>query len=169
MAERFPKLYDKPFLSIDQLGMGKTNDVMRDVCLSADSSGFGRDAGTLTSMRWVHGGRGADVTVVRTGTYVLDRAAATGNEWLSLGGDRWRYQFPPDKTCGGPDSVCLVEARYASESVNAVPADRYLILAGEHAAILYLRDGQYAMTYRNIHGAVTRSDSVTVRGGEFVH
>jgi hypothetical protein len=167
MAQRLPKLYDKPFLSIDQLGVGKTNDVMRNVCTLAGSSESSKGAGALTSMRWAPGGRGADIIVVRTGNHVLDRAAASGNEWLSLGGERWRYPFSIDGACAG--ATCLVEARYVNEPANAVPADRYLALAGEHAANLFLRDGEYAVTYRNAGGAVTHMDSVTVREGRFIH
>jgi len=163
MAELLPKFYKKSFLSIDQLGKG--NDVMRSMCIPDGSFAHDERPGTLASMRWVPGGRGADITVWRTKVEVLSRAAVSeGNEWLSLGGRRWRYRFNTVEGCSKP-GICLVEARYADESANAVPADRYLALDSEPFANLYLRNGHYVVTYRDARGMVVRSTPITVQGG----
>lgn len=163
MAELLPKLYDKPFLSIDQLGKG--NDVMRSICAPTDKSIT--HGGMLASMRWKPGGRGTDVTVFRTGSYSLERTATEGNAWLKLGGDRWRYRFNTTEGCGKP-GTCLVEARGADESAGAVPADRYLALSSENFVDLYLRDGSYMVSYRDALGAVLRATSITVHEGKQV-
>jgi hypothetical protein len=167
MAKLLPRLYAKPFLSIDQLG--STNDVMSSICHLSDSSAGDRAAGTLSSMHWRSGGRGTDITVWRTGAYVLNRQIGPGSEWLSLGGARRHYRFSTDDACGESSKVCLVEARYASEPGNAVPADRYLVSGTEHSADLYLRDGRYVVTYRNASGVVKRTDVLTTRDGILSH
>lgn len=167
MAKLLPKLYAKPFLSIDQLG--NTNDVMNSTCHLSGSSADDRAAGTLSSMRWRSGGRGTDITVWRTGAYALDREVGPSSEWLSLGGARRHHRFSTDDACGESGKVCLVEARYASEPENAVPADRYLVSGTEHFADLYLRDGQYVVTYRNASGVLKRTDVITARGGILSH
>jgi hypothetical protein len=163
MAELLPKMYGKPFLSIDQLDKG--NDVMGSICTPARASGSNEGAAALASMHWKPGGRGTDVTVFRTGSYSLERAATKDGAWLSLGGDRWRYRFNTDEICGKSDRPCLVEARYATEPANAVPADRYLVSGNEHAADLYLRDGQYVVSYRNARGVVVLSHSMVAHAG----
>ncbi|HKR77844.1 MAG TPA: hypothetical protein VJR95_14395 [Rhodanobacter sp.] len=165
MAELLPKFYEKPFLSIDQLGKG--NDVMRSICIPDGSSGDGEKPGVLASMRWVPGVRGTDIAVWRTKATVLSRAASEGNEWLSLGGERWRYRFSTVEGCGKP-GICLVAARYANEPANAVPADRYLALGSESFANLYLRNGRYVVTYSDARGVVVRSTPITVQEGMFV-
>jgi hypothetical protein len=167
MAKLLPRLYAKPFLSIDQLG--STNDVMGSICHLSDSSAGDRAAGTLSSMHWRSGGRGTDITVWRTGAYALNRQIGPGSEWLSLGSARRHYRFSTDDACGESSKVCLVEARYASEPGNAVPADRYLVSGTEHSADLYLRDGRYVVTYRNASGVVNRTDVLTTRDGIFSH
>lgn len=164
MAELLPGFYGKPFLSIDQLGKG--NDVMNDVCTLGSSSGHDVKPRILASMRWMPGGRGTDITVWRTEADDLSRAAKAGDEWLSLGGERWRYRFDTIEGCG-KSGICLVEARYANEPADAVPADRYLALDSESFADLYLRNGRYVVTYRDAHGMVARSMPVSVQGGVF--
>lgn len=162
MAELLPGFYGKPFLSIDQLGKG--NDVMNDVCIPDSPSGHGVKPGTLASMRWMPGGRGTDITVWRTATDDLSRAAGAGDEWLTLGGERWRYRFDTVEGCGKP-GICLVEARHADEPADAVPADRYLALGSESSADLYLRNGRYVVTYRDARGTVVRSTPISVQAG----
>jgi hypothetical protein len=164
MAELLQVFYGKPFLSIDQLG--KRNDVMRSVCKPAGSSSHDEKQGALASMRWMSGGRETDITVWRTKADDLSRAASEGNEWLSLGGVRWRYSFNTLDGCGKP-GVCLVEARYADEPANAVPADRYLALGSDPFTNLYLRDGRYVVTYSNARGVAVRSMSIAVSEGKF--
>lgn len=159
MAELLPKLYDKPFLSIDQLGRG--NDVLRSVCASPRNPSADDAGATLASMRWRPGGRGTDVTVFRTGGYAPGRAAAEGSDWLSLGGERWHRRFGIDAACS-ESGACLIEARDAAEPANSVPVDRYLALAGERFADLYLGSGNYVMTYRNASGEVIRTTTITV-------
>ncbi|KQZ79613.1 hypothetical protein ASD55_02660 [Rhodanobacter sp. Root561] len=166
MAELLPKLYGKPFLSIDQLGKG--NDVMRSACAQDSALGANEGGATLASMRWKLDGRGTDVTVFRTGSYSLDRAAAKGSDWLSLGGDRWRRRFSTGEGCG-KSRVCLVEARGAGQPADAVPVDRYLALEGEHFADLYLHSGNYVMTYRSASGAVMRTTSIAVHESSQPH
>lgn len=163
MAELLHKFYEMPFLSIDQLGKG--NDVMRSVCNLEGASTRNEPQGALASVRWMSGGRGTDITVWRTKADDLSRTASDGNEWLTLGGERSRYRFNTVDGCG-KSGVCLVEARYADESANAVPADRYLALGPEPVANLYLRDGRYVVTYSDARGVTVRVTSIAVREGE---
>lgn len=161
MAQRLPELYEQPFLSIDQLGAG--NNVMRNICTPRDALVEPVAAGSLASMRWKSGGRGTDVTVVRAGDYALDRAPSTDNAWLTLGGLRWHYRFDSKPACAS--TPCLAEARYAAEPADAAPADRYLVWGQERFADLYLRDGQYVVSYRNAAGEVVLSTEMTAKQG----
>lgn len=164
MAALLPKEYGKPFLSIDQLG--ESSDVLRNTCRPKGGTNLSAPAGTLASMRWMPGGQGTDITVMRTGIYVNNRAGGAGSEWLTLGGARQRYHLDVSKPCGrqGP---CLVEARREEEEAQAVPADRYLASKGEEAVDLYLADGRYVVTYRNASGVV-RTDRIAVAGGQLL-
>lgn len=83
--------------------------------------------------------------------------------WLSLGGLR-KPLFVSSDMCGN-DYPCLIEARYADEGDDAIPADRLILFpitpnvaASERAlrmkteptADLYLRPGRYRITATNI-------------------
>jgi hypothetical protein len=162
MADLLPKFYEKPFLTIDQLGVA--NDVLRSMCLLGGSSDHER-SGALASVHWMPGGKGTDITVRRVYADDLSRETSRVGGWLSLGGERWRYRFSTIHGCGKP-GICLVEARYADEPANAVPADRYLALGSERFADLYLRDGRYVVTYSDAHGAMVSSASIEVHAGK---
>lgn len=80
--------------------------------------------------------------------------------WLSLGGARTtrvasaemcRRQLP-----------CVVEARYSSESEDAVPADRYVFLTDGSINSLYLRPGEYRITATDREGRKLDERNVTV-------
>ncbi len=98
-------------------------------------------------------------------------------EWLRLGdlrrpyyisGSRCLYRYP-----------CLVEARYADEGEDAIPADRLVLdpaplnvmpqqrmpfAQAPADADLYLRPGKYRLTYRRRNGHVAARDTITVQG-----
>lgn len=167
MAQRLPTMYPERFLSIGQLGAGQGNDAMHGLCSprTAAPSGSEGSSSTLSSVRWMPGGRGTDITAFRVGRFSLDRATPDGAAWLSLGGERSRYRFDTAKACGR-SSACLIEARYADEPADAVPADRYLALGKESAAFLYLKDGRYVITYRDHSGKQQRSETVVLQAGQ---
>jgi hypothetical protein len=74
---------------------------------------------------------------------------------------------------------CMVEARYASEGDDAIPADRLVLDpvspdagAGVRAVTsaspfgeLYLRPGKYRLSYTDVDGARLYSSSITVEAG----
>ena len=62
-------------------------------------------------------------------------------DWLSLDGAR----HPTPLTLPSAPRPYLVEARYAGESDDAVPADRELIDEGVVASTLYLKPGDYRL------------------------
>lgn len=80
--------------------------------------------------------------------------------WLELGGTRQtrvisseicQRQFP-----------CLVEARFANESDDAIPADRYVLLVDNIMNSLYLWPGEYKITSRDREGRKLSDRRVTV-------
>lgn len=82
--------------------------------------------------------------------------------WLSLGGarttrvasvDMCRRQIP-----------CVVEARYANESDDAVPADRYVFLTDGSINSLYLRPGEYRIVAKDRDGHSLSERNLTVDG-----
>lgn len=165
MAELLATKYQRPFLSIGQLGLDDGNDARRGLCLPMAAKKTAPGPSRLASVRWIQGGRGTDITAFRVGAFSLDRTAPAGAAWLSLGGERRGYSIAPGAACGHA-GACLVEARYADEPADAVPADRYLLLATEKVAELYLKDGRYVLSYRDATGALKASEQVVVSGGE---
>ncbi len=99
--------------------------------------------------------------------------------WLALGGERkpyyassepCRHQFP-----------CMVEARYASEGDDAIPADRLVLdpvplnaLSSQRvtddapgsSSELYLRPGKYLLTYTDVNATRLYSYNITVGNGD---
>lgn len=95
--------------------------------------------------------------------------------WLDLGGlrrpfavnsDRCQHRFP-----------CLVEARYAGEEAEAIPADRLVLQPTSNFTVtgvpmfdasapingeLYLRPGKYTLTYQNENGRSRGATAITV-------
>ena len=62
-------------------------------------------------------------------------------DWLALGGERIATPIGLDLQ---PASLpCVIEARYASESDAAVPADRALVERADIPTVLFLRPGEY--------------------------
>jgi hypothetical protein len=64
-------------------------------------------------------------------------------DWLPLDGKR--VPVPVDTEFCAGKVPCLVEARYAGESDDAVTADRYLFLQQGARNVLYLRPGEYRL------------------------
>lgn len=99
--------------------------------------------------------------------------------WLALGGLRSPY-FVSSDMCN-KSFPCLVEARYADEGDDAIPADRLVlnpippnVAASERArrtqteptGDLYLRPGRYRLTATGIDNRVLNRQDITVRGSE---
>ncbi|HEV7122024.1 MAG TPA: hypothetical protein VGN24_01190, partial [Rhodanobacter sp.] len=98
--------------------------------------------------------------------------------WLSLGGERKPYYVDGDRC--NRHVPCLVEARYANEGDDAIPADRVVldpvppntvlnerVHTAERAAFsdLYLRPGKYRLTYSDANGSTLFSQNITVGSG----
>jgi hypothetical protein len=97
--------------------------------------------------------------------------------WASLGGERMPY-YASGQPCNR-HYPCMVEARYASEGDDAIPADRLVLDpvspdagAGVRAVTsaspfseLYLRPGKYRLSYTDVDGARLYSSSITVEAG----
>jgi hypothetical protein len=97
--------------------------------------------------------------------------------WLDLGGLRQPYFVSGDDSCKNT-YPCLVEARYADEGSDAIPADRMLfdpkpeltadrsdhVRPGNGAASgeLYLRPGSYQLSTTDTDGRVLSRRTITV-------
>lgn len=95
--------------------------------------------------------------------------------WLSLGGLRSPF-FVDGERCGR-SYPCLVQARYADEDADAIPADRLVLdpiplntIVHEHitnghtspASELYLRPGKYKLTYTAEDASMLYEQDITV-------
>lgn len=88
--------------------------------------------------------------------------------WLDLDGLRKPYQISAD-ICA-KHYPCLVEARYANEGDDAIPADRILLQAGARPGdkpsdfnLIYLRPGRYKLSARDASDRA-QHDTITVSG-----
>jgi hypothetical protein len=72
-------------------------------------------------------------------------------DWLPLGGQR--VALPIDSSSCADAYPCLVEAGYAAESADAIPADRYVFLQ-KAKNLLYLRPGAYRLRTVDVGGHV---------------
>ncbi|EIM01643.1 hypothetical protein UUA_03858 [Rhodanobacter thiooxydans LCS2] len=79
--------------------------------------------------------------------------------WLSLGG--LRVAVPVDSEACAKKFPCLVEAHYASESADAVAADRYLFLR-DARNVLYLRPGAYRLRSVGADGQTLNERAIVV-------
>ncbi len=102
--------------------------------------------------------RGGAAWSLQPGVYdvsvILPRGALRQGrpDWLDLGGTR-RATAPPPALCGAV-RPCLIEARHAGESDDAVPADRWLWQAEADPAPLYLAPGRYRLRASDAHGTL---------------
>jgi hypothetical protein len=79
---------------------------------------------------WTHQNSGRDVTVFHPRSrYTNGRPA-----WLALGGERKQYRLPKD-VCQ-TEKNCLVRARFAAESADAVPIDQIEVRADTKTALM---------------------------------
>lgn len=80
--------------------------------------------------------------------------------WLELGGLRRRVAV--DAALCRETLPCLIEARYADESLDAVPADRWLQLPDATPAPLYLFPGRYRLRAVDTHGTLLEERNLDV-------
>ena len=98
--------------------------------------------------------------------------------WLSLGGERQPYYVSGDRC--NHSLPCLVEARYANEAADAIPADRLILsqvplnaTAADRVSNglrvpdseLYLRPGKYHLTYTGVDARELYSKNITIPDG----
>lgn len=98
--------------------------------------------------------------------------------WLSLGGERQPYYVTGDRC--NRTFPCLVEARYADEGADAIPADRLILSQLPLNATtadrvsngvlipdseLYLRPGKYHVTYTDAGARELYSKDITISSG----
>lgn len=96
--------------------------------------------------------------------------------WLALGGERKPYYVDGERC--NQHFPCMVEARYASEGNDAIPADRVVLDpvplnavpsdrvrsgGAAPASELYLRPGKYRVVYSDENNATLFSQNVTIR------
>ena len=84
--------------------------------------------------------------------------------WLTLNGARVARVVSTD-FCQG-QLPCVVEAHYANESEDSVPADRYTFLTANSINTLYLRPGEYRVIAKNREGHNLGQRNLTVDGSE---
>ncbi|MGN2243493.1 hypothetical protein ACFWZU_08300 [Frateuria sp. GZRR33] len=80
--------------------------------------------------------------------------------WMDLGGRRRPY--PVRSQLCKVVIPCVVEARYANETGDAVPADRYAFVHPNSITDLYLFPGNYTISARGPEGQVLSSGRITV-------
>lgn len=80
--------------------------------------------------------------------------------WLALGGVRETRVVTSDICVR--QFPCVVEARYANESDDAIPADRYLFLTENSMNTLYLKPGKYKLRASDREGRTTGERTLTV-------
>ena len=82
--------------------------------------------------------------------------------WLSLNGARVPRVVSTD-FCQS-QLPCVVEAHYADESEDSIPADRYAFLTASSINTLYLRPGQYRIVAKDREGHNLGQRNLTVEG-----
>lgn len=80
--------------------------------------------------------------------------------WLTLGGTRLPRMVSGD-LCGR-HLPCTVDARYANESADAIPADRYTFIKPDTTASLYLYPGNYHLTAWSSDGRILTRREMTI-------
>ena len=94
---------------------------------------------------WTHRNSGRDVTVFHPRSrYTSGRPA-----WLALGGERKQYRLPKD-VCQ-TERNCLVRARFAAESPDAVPVDQIEARTGIKTALM-LQKGDFIIEAKTAAG-----------------
>ncbi|WP_266169610.1 hypothetical protein [Dyella subtropica] len=80
--------------------------------------------------------------------------------WLSLDGRRKSHLITTE-LCNS-HLPCVIEARYAHESSDAIPADRYGFLDGESMNSLYLYPGSYRLRAWDVDGRTLTQRNIDV-------
>lgn len=177
MAEHLEKLTGASMLAVDQISMYARPDspgdhpyytaVMKQLHPDAPLV-FVDAAGKPWALR-----SGYDVSVF----FPREKLERRRPTWLSLGGLRRPHLVSADG-CRG-HYPCLVEARYAKESADAIPADRILLdlvpiavsmsgvptygsTQGVPSGNLYLRPGDYELSFIADGDKVLHRDSISV-------
>jgi len=92
------------------------------------------------------------------------RLVAGRPDWLALGGAREAIAVALDLQ---PESLpCAIEARYASESDTAIPADRVLVEHAGGPVVLFLRAGEYRVAAVTATGRVFGAQRLRVAAGD---
>ena len=112
------------------------------------------------------GEMGSKLTSLET-TIRSPLAAKAGNLmqrplWLTLDGAR--RPLPISVTLCRGTVPCVVAARYAGETGDAISADRYAFIADHAASTLYLRPGEYRLRASDVRGRTLSAQDVTVAG-----
>jgi len=123
---------------------------------------------------WSLKAKAYDVSVI----FPVDQLQNDRPTWLDLGGLRKPYFVSGSSFCQN-EYPCLIEARYADESDDAIPADRLVLNPvekaerledrlikghGEAQASLYLRPGRYHVLSTNEANRVLYRQDITVEG-----
>jgi hypothetical protein len=81
--------------------------------------------------------------------------------WLRLNGSRKPYQLPAN-ICGSA-SNCLVRARAASESSDAIPIDQVEVVAGRNIPALMLPAGKFVLEIEDSTGKMHKTSQVKIK------
>lgn len=81
--------------------------------------------------------------------------------WLRLGGMRTPYTLPED-VCGSA-ARCLVRARVASETPDAIPVDQVEVVSGRSIPALMLPPGEFVLEARDLTDRVLLSARIEQR------
>ncbi|MGA9767963.1 MAG: hypothetical protein WBV94_02915 [Blastocatellia bacterium] len=81
--------------------------------------------------------------------------------WLRMGGDRKPYKLPA-AICG-PAGRCLVRARVASESDDAVPVDQVEVTPGRNVPVLMLPVGEFTLEVKDAEDKTIKTSRIRLR------
>lgn len=96
-----------------------------------------------------------DATIFHPRSRPISREEGARPDWLRLGGSRDPYRLP-NKVCGTAPR-CLVRARAASETEDAVPLDQLEVLAALRMPMLMLPAGDFIVEVQDPEGNQIRS------------
>jgi hypothetical protein len=81
--------------------------------------------------------------------------------WLRLEGDRKPYKLP--KNICETAARCLVRARLAGESTDAVPIDQVEIIAGLSIPVLMLPTGEFVLEVKDAADKILKTSRIKLR------
>ncbi len=139
-----------PVASQQQTDLTKNTEMIKEL---QEKSRVAREKGELWSLEKTR----HDVTLFHPRSEYKDGRPT----WLRMGGDRKPYKLPA-AICG-PAARCLVRARVASESEDAVPVDQIEVISGRSVPVLMLPVGEFALEVKDAADKTVKTSRIKMR------